>query len=404
AHLARRGREFGVDIQGDIEVDLARVVERKDEIVDRIEAVNLEEVEETEGIDYYAGTARFTDPHTLAVDGQPIRGELIILATGARPMVPAWPGIEGVDVLTSRELLDLKEKPEHLIVVGGGYIGLESAQMSRRFGSQVTVLQRSLILKEEDQDIIDRLRDRLDAEGIELHEGTGVTRVQQEGDTITVEAERDGKALTFEGDALLVAVGRLPNAQELDLEAAGVDTWGPGWLRVDERMRTSQPHIYGVGDATGEHLFTHVARYEVEVAVANALDGEDVEVNYWAAPHAVFTDPELARVGMTLAEAEAAGYDAMEVDFTYEHLGKALCLGEEEGVMKVVAEQGTGKLLGMHILANHAGELIHEAVVQMHREGSVDDLADAIHIHPTLAEGVNDVAFEAAIELGRRRF
>ncbi len=404
AHLARRGREFGVEIDGEIRVDLDRVVDRKDEIVDRIVGVNEDEVAEADGIDLYEGEACFVDERTLRIGETEIQGDLFILATGAKPTLPDWPGVDEVDVMTSREILDLRDQPEHLIVIGGGYIGLESAQMMARFGSDVTVLQRSEILKGEDRELVEILLDRLEREGIAVEEGTSVERLSQEGDTIRVHAETAGEKRVYEGDALLVAIGRTPNAPRLRVDVAGVETFGPGWIQVDEHLRTSQPHIYAVGDAIGKQLYTHVARYEVEVAIAHALDDEDAKVDYWAAPYAVFTDPELARVGMTLEEARQAGYDAVETSFTYEHLGKALCLGEEEGMMKVVAEEGTGQLLGFHILANHAGELIHEAVVQMHQHGTVDVLSDAIHIHPTLAEGVNDAAFDAAIELGRRRF
>lgn len=405
AHLARRGDEFGVRIDGGVRVDLARVVARKDEIVDRVVKVNEDEVDETETLDLYRTTARFVDPHTLEMaDGTRIRGDLFILAHGARTHVPGWPGLADVPYLTSRSLLDLTELPEHLLVVGGGYIGLECAQMMARFGARVTVVQRSVVLKEEDQEIIDVLRAKLRSEGVEILEHTSVLRVEGGPGEITLLVEREGKETELHGDALLVAIGRRPNSDLLEVANAGIETWGPGWVTVDEHLRTNQPHIFAVGDCIGKQLFTHVARYEVEVAIANALEDGNERVDYLAAPYAVFTDPELGRVGRTLAEAREAGFDAEEITFTFEHLGKALCLGEEEGLIKIVAERGTGRLLGCHILAAHGGELIHEAIVVMHQRGTVDDLADAIHIHPTMAEGVNDAAFEMAIALGRRAF
>ncbi len=404
AHLARRGKEFGVELSGAVSVDMGRVVDRKDDIVDRVVEVNYDEVAEADGLDLYEERATFVDERTLRMEDQEIQGERFIIATGARPLVPPWPGIDEVDFITSREALDLRDLPEHLLVIGGGYIGLECAQMMARFGAEVTVIQRSTILRTEDREIVDILLDELVDEGITIHEGTSVERLAQDGDTRIVHADRDGEKLTFEGDELLLAVGRTPNTDDLGLEVAGVETWGPGWIQTDPRMRTSAANIWAVGDVIGKQLFTHVARYEVEVCIANMLDDEPTEVDYWAAPYAVFTDPEFARVGMTLEEATEAGFEAVASSFTFEHLGKALCLGEEAGIIKVISDQGTGELLGMHILANHAGELIHEAVVQMHKHGKVDDLADAIHIHPTMAEGVNDAAFESAIDIGRRVF
>jgi len=404
AHLARRAEEFGIEIEGEVTADLEAVVERKDEIVQDVVGVNDHEVAETDAIDLYEGTASFEDPHLLRVGDEAVHADQTILATGAKPFVPDWPGVDEVDPLTSRELLDLTELPEHLIVIGGGYIGLECAQILARLGSNVTIVQRSVILKQEDQQIVDHLRDKLQAEGIALHEGTEVQRLEADGDEIAVHAEDADGERTFRGDELLVAVGRSPTTDELNLEAAGVDTWGPGWIEADEHLQTSQQDIWAVGDCIGEQMFTHVGRYEVEVAIENALEDGDVAVDYHAAPYAVFTDPSLGRVGMTLEEAQDAGYEAMEAEWTYEHLGKALCLGETVGMMKVVADEATGEVLGFHCLAHNGAELVHEAVLQMHKRGTVDDLADAIHIHPTMSEGVNDAFYTAAIRMGRQEW
>ncbi|PSG96692.1 dihydrolipoamide dehydrogenase [Thermoplasmatales archaeon SW_10_69_26] len=405
AHLARRAEEFGIDIEGEIEADMNRVVDRKDRIVEDVVDVNRHEVAETDAVDLYEGTATFEDPHTLRVDGDAIGADQIILATGARPFVPDWPGVDEVDPLTSRELLDLDEVPDELIVVGGGYIGLECAQILGRLGSDVTVVQRSVILKQEDQQLIDLLRERLEAEGIELREGTGVERLEAKGDRVLVHgADEDNEPVTITGDELLVAVGREPVDGDLNLDQAGVETWGPGWIETDDQLGTTQENIWAVGDCIGEQMFTHVARYEVEVAIRNALEDGEEAVDYFAAPYAVFTDPQLGRVGMTLEEAEDAGYDAMEAEWTFEHLGKALCLGETDGMMKAVADRETGQLLGFHCLAHEGAELVHEAIVVMNDRGTVEELSDAIHIHPTMAEGVNDTAYTAAIRLGRREW
>jgi dihydrolipoamide dehydrogenase len=403
AHLARRAEEFGVEIEGPIEADMEAVRDRKDRIVRDVVDVNRHEVAETDAVDLYEGEATFEDPHTLTVDGDTIEAEQIVLASGAKPFVPDWPGVDEVDPLTSRQLLNLDELPDHLVVVGGGYIGIECAQIMSRLGSEVTIVQRSEILKQEDPELIDILRDRLEEEGITLHEGTGVERLETKGEQVIVHgADEEGDPVTFEADELLVAVGREPLDDPLDLDAAGVETWGPGWVEVDEHLQTSQDHIWAVGDCIGEQMFTHVARYEVEVAIRNMLGDADEAVDYFAAPYAVFSDPQLGRVGMTLEEAEEAGYDAMEAEWTFEHLGKALCLGETDGMMKAVADRETGQLLGFHCLAHEGAELVHEAIVVMQNRGKVEDLADAIHIHPTMAEGVADTAYTAAIRLGRR--
>jgi dihydrolipoamide dehydrogenase len=403
ADLARRGDEFGVEI-GEVEPDLGAIVERKDRIVDRVEETNQADVDATEELDLIEGTARFVDEHAIDVDGERYTAERFVIATGARPLVPDWPGVDEVDPLTSRELLDLTEHPDEMIVVGGGYIGIECAQMMARYDIDVTILQRSILLKEEDQELVDVLRKALETDGIEIREGTSVTAMEEakRGRVLVHAEDEDGAEATFEADELLVAVGRLPNADTLDLEAAGVEARGPGWVNVDEHLQTNRDHIYAVGDAIGEHMFTHVGRDEAEVAIQHMYDDPEAAVDYHAAPYAIFADPELARVGYTLEEAREAGYDAEEVSYTYEHLGKAMCLGEEEGMMKCVADCETGELLGFHIVADHGAELLHEAVVQMHDRGTVDDLADAMHIHPTMAEGVNDTAYTMALELGRR--
>jgi dihydrolipoamide dehydrogenase len=405
AHLVRRSEEYGIETEGEVEPDMQAVVDRKNRIVEDVVDVNRHEVAETDAVDLYEGTATFEDPHTLSVDGDTIEAEQVILATGARPYMPDWPGVDEVDPLTSRELLDLDEVPNELVVVGGGYIGLECAQIMSRLGSDVTIVQRSVILRKEDQEIVDRLRDRLEAEGIELREHTGVEGLEAEGERVLVHGSSDDEgSVTFEADELLVAVGREPLAPEMDLEAAGIDTVGPGWIDVDDHLQTSQDHVWAVGDCIGDQMFTHVARYEVEVAIRNALEDADEAVDYFAAPSAVFTDPQLGRVGMTLEEAREAGYDAMEAEWTFEHLGKALCLGETDGIMKAVVDRETGQLLGFHCLAHEGAELVHEAIVVMHRRGTVDELSDPIHIHPTMAEGVNDTAYTAAIRMGLREW
>lgn len=407
ADLARRGEEFGIEVAGEVRPHLEDVVARKDRIVDEVEETNQADVADQENLTLVQGEARFVGEHTLDVEGEEVVADRVVIATGARPRVPDWPGIEDVreDVLTSRELLDLTEEPQRLLVVGGGYIGLECAQLVARLDVPVTLLQRSTILREEDPDLVDVLREALEADGVRLEEGTSVRSLEPRDGGVQVTCQGpSGKETTFQGDKLLVAVGRLPNAPSLDPRAAGVETWGPGWIQVDDRMRTTQDHVYAVGDAVGEQMFTHVGHREVEVAVDNMLGDGDDRIDYHAAPYAVFTDPELARVGMTLEEAREAGREAREATYTYEHLGKALCLGEQEGMMKVVADEETGELLGFHVLADHGAELVPEAVLQMEERGTVDAIADAIHIHPTMAEAVNEVAYEMALELGRREY
>jgi dihydrolipoamide dehydrogenase len=408
ADLARRGEEFGIEVGGEVRPDLESVVARKDRIVDEVEETNQADVEAQENLTLVEGEAVFQGPHALDVEGTTVEAEQIVLATGARPLVPDWPGLDEVEehVLTSRSLLDLTDRPDDLLVVGGGYIGVECAQMMARLDVPVTLLQRSTILKEEDQELVDVLREALEADGVDIREGTAVRSFAPADDgglAVTCQDEA-GKEATVTGDKVLVAVGRLPNAPSLDPEAAGVETWGPGWIDVDEGMRTSQDHIYAVGDAIGEQMFTHVGHREVEVATDNMLEDAGRAIDYHAAPHAIFSAPELARVGMTLEEAEEAGHDAEEVSFTYEHLGKALCLGQQEGMMKCVADLESGEFLGFHIVADHGAELLPEAVLVMERRGTVEEIADAIHIHPTMAEGVNEVAYDMALQLGRRRY
>jgi len=397
ANQIRHAAEFGVRV-GQPEVDLAAVVDRKDKIVDTIRTGSYRTVDRAASVDLIPAEGHFTGPHRLRVDSTDLEADRIFLAPGLRTAIPPIVGIDTVPYLTSRTLLDLRVLPEHLVVVGGGYIGCEFAQMFRRFGSRVTVVQRAeRLLPAEDPDISAAIADGFAADGIDVLTGTSCVAVDGTAGAILVQCD-DGTQLA--GSHLLIATGRTPNTDKLGLEHLGLEPDARGFLPVDDTLHTGAEGVWAIGDIRGGPMFTHTARHDADVAYRTVFRGQVRSTAQRVVPHGVFVDPEVGAVGLTEPQARADGHDVIIGRQDFAGVVRARAIGDTRGLVKFVVDAATDRILGCHIAGPHAAELVHEAVIAMHTGARYTDIADAIHIHPTLAEGVNTAAGGVHREIG----
>jgi len=382
AHLARRGAEYGIGT-GEITVDMAKVKGRKDGIVaadrDGVESW----LEGMNGCTLLRGHARFLDPHTLQVGDQQITGKKIFLNTGGRATAPDIPGLADVDYLTNVGILELDTVPEHLVIIGGSYIGLEFAQMFRRFGAEVTVVERGpRLASREDDDVCAAIKDILEREGITIHLGASDIRVAKDGDGVAVST---GSAVVS-GSHLLVAVGRVPNTDDLGLEKAGVATDSRGYITVDDQLRTTVDHIWAMGDCNGKGAFTHTSYNDFEIVAANLLDNEPRRVSDRIPTYALYIDPPLGRAGMTEAQVRASGRKALVGKRPMTRVGRAVEKGETQGFMKVVVDAETNQILGASILGVGGDEVVHCILDLMAAKAPYTTMTHTVHIHPTVSE------------------
>jgi dihydrolipoamide dehydrogenase len=399
AHQIRRAEEYGVRVAAPA-VDLAAVVARKDAIIDTIRNGSYKAVAKADRLDLYPAEGRFVAPRRLRMDGTAIEADKVFLVTGMRTTRPPIDGLDTTPYYTSRTLLDLTDLPEHLIVVGGGYIGCEFAQMFARFGSRVTVVQRaSRLLPGEDPDISAAVAAGFDADGLTVLTATTCTAVEGEPGRIRVGCQGD-KSGEITGTHLLIAAGRTPNTDHLGLEHLGLEPDEQGFLPVDDQLRTPVEGVWALGDIRGGPMFTHTARHDADIAYRTTFRNQDRSIAGRIVPHAVFTDPEVGSVGMTEPAARAAGFDVLIGRQDFAGVVKARAIGNTRGLVKFVVDAATDQILGCHIAGPEGGNLVHEAVIAMTCGASYSDLANAIHIHPTLAEGVNTAAGGVHREIG----
>lgn len=345
-----------------------------------------------EALSFIRGQARFLNDHEIDTGDGRLSFEQAIIATGARNVVPAIAGIETIDYLTNRTALDLADLPTSLVIIGGGYIGIEFAQMYGRYGTAVTLLGRNVHLAPgEDPELSDLWADYLREEGITVHTGTPVVSVRPNGQQKIVTALVDGVETDFQAEVILLAAGRVGNTAGLALSAAGVTAAEGGFITVDDQLRSSQPHIWTIGDVKGGWMFTHVATYDGPMAALNAVQNLGRRVDYRVVPRAIFSDPTLAAGGLTEAEARAEGYD-VTVGSVPADGARAKAIGDRRGRLKAVVDKATREILGFHILALHGDDLLHEAVATMHNHGSIERISKSIHTHPTLREMVKGAA------------
>ena len=387
AHIARRAADFGVRVGGPVSVDMAAVKARKDRIVGQAVG-NLERwLAGIAGLSVVRGEARFVGPRTLAVGAETITAAQVFVNVGGRPALPAWPGLDRVPVLTNTSILELERVPEHLIVAGASYIGLEFAQMFRRFGARVTVLDTAArIVAREDADVSRTLQAILEREGIGFVLGIGDVAVAPAAAGVRLSLRADGRAETIDGSDLLVAVGRRPNTERLGLDRAGVATDERGFIVVDERLQTTAPGVWALGDVNGRGAFTHTAYNDHEIVAANLLDGADRRVGDRIPAYALFTDPPLGRVGLTEAAVRASGRPALVGVLPMQRVGRAKERGETDGFMKVLVDAQTRRIVGAALLCIEADEIVHSLLGAMAAGVTVDHMRRTVPIHPTVSE------------------
>ena len=384
AQLARRGAEYGIGT-GAISVDMAKVKARKDDIMlkDRKDVESW--LEGMDGCTVVRGHACFQDPHTLRVDEELLQADRIFLNVGGRAVVPDIPGLSDVEFLTNVSVLELDALPDHLVIVGGSYIALEFAQMYRRFGALVTVVERGPRLAfREDEDVSATIREILEAEGIDIVLGADDIRISKrdKGFELTPSAG----AAPIRGSHLLLAVGRRPNTDDLGLQAAGVQTDGRGYIVVDDRLKTNVDHIWAMGDCNGKGAFTHTSYNDFEIVAANLLDGDPRRVSDRISTYALYIDPPLGRAGMTVDQVRASGRRALVGKRPMTKVGRAVEKGETQGFMKVVVDAATNEILGAAVFGVGGDEAIHAILDTMSAKAPYTTLSRTMHIHPTVSE------------------
>ncbi len=386
-----------------IEVDFRELVRQKDGVVhDYRDRKYHSIVEDADKIKVFDGHARFVGDHAVAVDGRVLEGDQFLIATGSRPLVPPIEGLDQVpyltsDLLTADEPQELFDLPRSLVIVGGGYIALELGQMFHRFGTEVTILERSrTILKDYEPEVSQVLTEVLREEGVNLVTGVQVRRVFLQGSDVVVVGQKGGAEQRFRAERLLVATGRVPNTDDLGLERVGVETDERGFIRVNDELRTNVPHVWAAGDVigwhTGSQLATPVGAHDGGIAATNALSGERRTVNHAVIPRTIFTDPQVAVVGLTEAEATARGHRCWCRTIPMELVPRAGAIRDTRGIVKMVADADTNRVLGVALVMRDAGEVIHEAAMGLRLGATVDDFIDLLHVYPTMAEALKIVA------------
>lgn len=393
AHLARRAADYGVAISGPVGVDYKRIKARKDKVTNDSRG-NLEKwIAGMKGCTFYRGHARFESANTVRVGDELLTAPKIFLNTGGRASVPNLPGVNDVPYLTNSSMMDLDVLPDHLIVVGGSYISLEFAQMFRRFGSQVTVIEKAPRLTgREDEETSAAILSILENEGITVHVGAGDISFAKQGSEIAVTFDA-GKPPAV-GSHVLLALGRVPNTDDLGLDKAGVEVDQRGFVVVDDQLRTNVPGIWALGDCNGKGAFTHTSYNDFEIVAANLLDNDQRKVSDRIETYGLFIDPPLGRCGMTEAAVRKSGRPALVGQRPMTRVGRAVEKGETQGFMKILVDAETRQILGCAVLGPGGDEAVHAVLDLMYAKAPVDTLARAVHIHPTVSELLVTIAQE----------
>lgn len=387
AHMTRRAAEYGVDIDGPVKVDMKRVKARKDDIVMASRNGVSDWMEGLANTTVYRGHARFTGPKTVSVNGEVLEADKIVINTGGRAFIPAMPGIDRVPYFTNSTIMDVDFLPEHLLIVGGSYIGLEFAQAYRRFGARVTVVEMAdRLIAREDPDVSDTVREILEAEGIEVRLNAKCMAVEQDGNGVVMRLDCSAGAPSVRGSHLLLAVGRTPNTDDLGLDHAGVNMDAKGFITVDDQCRTNVPGIWATGDVNGRGAFTHTSYNDFEIVAANLFSNDPRRISDRIPCYALFTDPPLGRVGMTEREVRSKGIKALTAKRTMRSVGRARERGETLGFMKVAVDAATKKVLGAAILGLGGDEVVHAFLDVMAAGAPYTAISRTVHIHPTVAE------------------
>ena len=397
AHLTRRGADYGV-ITGPLTMDLGRVRQRKQDVVTSFRTGSEKGLERTKGLELVRGEARFEGPNSIEVttpegDTRTLNAEKVFINTGTRPVIPPDVDTPGVGALDNASIMELGEIPDHLLVLGGGYIGLEFGQMFRRFGSQVTIIQRAKqLLSREDPDVAAELAEILRGEGIEiLLDSEAVSGTRGDDGQIELAVHTPDGDSVKSGSHLLAAAGRVPNSDRLNLEAAGIETDARGFITVNERLESNVAGIYALGDVKGGPAFTHISYDDYRIVEKNLLKDGSATTQGRLVPYTVFTDPQLGRVGLTETEARLEGRDFRVAKLPMTHVARAIEMDETRGFMKAIVDRHTDQILGCAVLGVEGGEVM--SVLQMAMMGEVPytTIRDGVFAHPTLAESLNNL-------------
>ncbi len=397
AYLARRAADYGVHT-GPISIDMTVVRKRKRDIVDSFRNGSQRRIEGTEGVDLLMGEAHFIGPKTLEVrlisgEIRQLTAETIFINAGARPSKPALRGLDTVPTLDSTSIMELDTVPEHLLVLGGGYVGLEFGQMFRRFGSQVTIIQRgSRLLTREDDDVADQVASILREDGLEILLETTPLHVEQASDDkiqLTVKTSTGERTLT--GSHLLIAAGRTPNTDWLNLLVTGIMTDKRGFIQVNDKLETNIPGVYALGDIKGGPAFTHISYDDFRIIRTNLLGNDNATISGRLVPYTVFIDPQLGRIGLSEAEARAKGYHIKVAKMPMNYVARALEVDESRGFMKAIVDANTSQILGCAVLGIEGGEIMAMLQIAIMGKLPYTVLQNAVFAHPTLAESLNNL-------------
>jgi pyruvate/2-oxoglutarate dehydrogenase complex dihydrolipoamide dehydrogenase (E3) component len=395
AFVARRSSEWGVSVDGAVRVDMARVKARKDTIVGNSSRGVEQWLKQTANCTVLEGHARLEGRRSVRVGPELLEAERIFLNVGGRALIPPMPGIDRVSYLTNSTMMGVDFLPEHLIVVGGSYVGLEFGQMYRRFGSAVTIVeQQSRLIMREDEDVSETTRQILEGEGVSVRLSARCIAGERRGENVAVRLDCSDGAPEVVGSHLLLAVGRRPNTDDLGLDRAGVETNQHGYVVVDDELRTSVPGIWALGDCNGRGAFTHTSYNDYEIVAANLLDGDRRRVSDRILAYGLFIDPPLGRVGMTEAEASRSGRRVLVGKRPMTRIGRAVEKGETQGFMKVLVDADSKEILGAAILGVEGDEVVHSILDVMYARAPYTVIRRAVHIHPTVSELVPTVLGE----------
>ena len=388
AYLARRGADYGVNTSP-VSVDMARLRERKRKIVESFRSSRENRLKSEENVELIRGEGRFVGPKSVSVNGRTLEAEWIFIDTGQRSAVPPIEGIQNVPFLDNVSIMELGELPEHLLVLGGGYVGLEFGQMFRRFGSKVTVIQRGKqLLNEEDADVAEEVKKVLTEDGIDVLLNTSATRVSG---NIELQAKTQTGNRSVKGSHLLLGTGRVPNTDALDLDKAGIAVDQHGFVKVNEYLETNVGGVYALGDVKGNPAFTHISYDDYRILKANLLDRERRTTKGRFVPYTVFIDPQLGRVGLTEAEAHKQGKKIRVAKMPMSYVARALETDESRGFMKIIVDADSEKILGAAVLGIEGGEIMSQIQIAMLGGLKYSALQNATLAHPTLAESLNNV-------------
>ncbi len=396
-HLTKKAELYGVH-NSKVEINLKEIINRKRGIVKSFREGLEKGIEQTENLTLIRGEAGFTDKKSIQINlnngsSKRISGDKIFINTGGGSRIPSIKGIESVDYLTSTTIMELEEKPSHLLIIGGGYIGLEFGQMFRRFGSEVTIIEKGpQILSHEDEDISDEMERMLRNDEVNILKNTAVAEINKtEDNSIRLTLNSEGKENFLTGSHLLMAVGRKPNTESLNLDAAGIKADKAGYIKVNTKLETNVAGIYAMGDVKGGPAFTHISYDDFRIIRDNLLKKKTHTTRNRFVPYTVFTDPQLGRVGITEKEAKEKGLKYKTARMEMSHVSRAIELGESTGVMKAIVDSGTGRILGCAILGIEGGEIASMIQIAMMGKLKYTDLKEGIFTHPTLSEALNNL-------------